>query len=133
MYISIHSGTWFPPDMTLQAKEFNLCFIRVENWAVMCLLPRSGFCLTSLPYRPDYWDAAKMVVLLEASPLYTCQSDDWVLGQPHLLRSTVQSAPGRALLNISTFVNSSNFPRSIVPAFMAFIHSPHSHSICHTL
>ena len=30
----VMSGTWFPPDMMLgiQAKEFNLCFIRPENF-----------------------------------------------------------------------------------------------------
>ncbi|KAK3572260.1 hypothetical protein QTP86_029526 [Hemibagrus guttatus] len=30
----VMSGAWFPPDMTLatQAKEFNLCFIRPENF-----------------------------------------------------------------------------------------------------
>ncbi|KAI3354616.1 hypothetical protein L3Q82_019120 [Scortum barcoo] len=37
----------------------------------MCLLLRSGFRLASLPYRPDWWIAAEMVVLLEASPLST--------------------------------------------------------------
>ena len=58
----------FPPDMMfdIQAKEFNLVFIRPENvvshglrvfwWilanskeAVMCLLLRSGFRLAALP------------------------------------------------------------------------------------
>ncbi|KAL0162229.1 hypothetical protein M9458_041625, partial [Cirrhinus mrigala] len=31
----VMSGAWFPPDMTLgiQANEFNLCFIRLENFA----------------------------------------------------------------------------------------------------
>jgi len=37
----------------------------------MCLLLRSGFCLATLPYRPDWWSAAEMVVLLEGSPLST--------------------------------------------------------------
>ena len=60
-------GAWFPPDVTLgiQAKEFNLAFIRPENLvsdglgvfrclvsnskrAVMCLLLRSGFRLATL-------------------------------------------------------------------------------------
>jgi len=39
--------------------------------AVMCLLLRSGFRLATLPYRPDWWIAAEMVVLLEGSPLST--------------------------------------------------------------
>ena len=88
----VMSGAWFPPDMTLgiQAKEFNLCFIRPENFvshglrvlqvpfgnsrrAVMCLLLRSGFRLATLPYRPAWWSAAEMVVLLEGSPLFTEQ------------------------------------------------------------
>jgi hypothetical protein len=58
-------GDRFPPDVTLgiQAKEFNLGFIRPENVvshglksilantkrAVMCLLLRSGFRLATLP------------------------------------------------------------------------------------
>ena len=60
-------GARFPPDVKLgiQAKEFNLGFIRPENlvshgqrvlWvhfgklqAVMCLLLRSGFRLATLP------------------------------------------------------------------------------------
>ena len=37
----------------------------------MCLLLRSGFRLATLPYRPDWWIAAEMVVLLEGSPLST--------------------------------------------------------------
>jgi hypothetical protein len=48
--------------------------------AVMYLLLRSGFRLATLPYRPDWWSAAEMVVLLEGSPISTeelelCQSD----------------------------------------------------------
>ena len=39
----------------------------------MYLLLRSGFCLSTLPYRPDWWSAAEMVVLLEGSPLSTEQ------------------------------------------------------------
>ena len=61
-------GAKFPPDVTLgiQAKEFNLGFIRPENLvsrglslfkgllansklAVMCLLMRTGFRLATLP------------------------------------------------------------------------------------
>ena len=37
----------------------------------MCLLLRSGFHLATLPYRPDWWIAAEMVVLLEGCPLST--------------------------------------------------------------
>ena len=60
-------GAGFPPDVTLgtQAK-------RVQSWsqanskrAVMCLL------LATLSYRPDWWSAAEMVVLLEDSPIST--------------------------------------------------------------
>ena len=83
-------GARLPPDVTLgiQAKEFNLDFIRPEDfvshglrvfrcllenskWAVMCLLLRSGFRLATLPLRPDWWSAAEMVVLLEGSPIST--------------------------------------------------------------
>ncbi len=64
----------------VQAKEFNLCFIRPENFVThglrvlqvplgMCLLLRSGFSLATLPYRRDWWSAGEMVVLLEGSPL----------------------------------------------------------------
>ena len=34
-------------------------------------LLRSGFRLATLPYKPDWWSAAEMVVLLEGSPLST--------------------------------------------------------------
>ncbi|KAK6306788.1 hypothetical protein J4Q44_G00237130 [Coregonus suidteri] len=37
----------------------------------MCVLLMSGFCLATLPYRPDWWSAAEMVVLLEGSPIST--------------------------------------------------------------
>uniref|UniRef100_A0A7N6B9W3 Epidermal growth factor receptor pathway substrate 15-like 1a n=1 Tax=Anabas testudineus TaxID=64144 RepID=A0A7N6B9W3_ANATE len=37
----------------------------------MCLSQRSCFRLASLPYRPDWWSAAEVVVLLEGSPLST--------------------------------------------------------------
>ena len=83
------SGAWFPPNMMpgIQAKEFNLCLTRPDNcfsWsesfrcilansrrAAMCLLLRSGFSLATLPYWPDWWIAAEMVILLEGSPLFT--------------------------------------------------------------
>ena len=39
----------------------------------MCLLLKSGFHLATLPYRPDWWSTAEMVVLLEGSPLFTVQ------------------------------------------------------------
>ena len=62
----VMSGARFPPDVTLciQAKEFNLGFIKLENLvshglmvcllanskrAGMCLLLRSGFRLATLP------------------------------------------------------------------------------------
>ena len=72
----------------IQAKDFNLGLIRPENLvshglrvfrcllenskrAVMCLLLMSGFCLATLPLRPDWCNAAEMVVLLEGSPIST--------------------------------------------------------------
>ena len=72
----------------IQAKGFNLGFIRPENLvshglrvlrclsvnskqAVMCLLLRSSFRLVILPSRPDWWSAAEMVVLLEGNPIST--------------------------------------------------------------
>ena len=44
----------------------------------MCLLQRSSFRLATLPYRPDWWSAAEMVVLLEGSHLSIkeCWSSD---------------------------------------------------------
>jgi hypothetical protein len=66
----------------IQAKEFNLGFIRPDNivshglrvfrcllanskWAVKCLLLRSGQSTTLA----DWWSAAEMVVLLEGYPI----------------------------------------------------------------
>ena len=51
----------------------------------MCLSLRSGFCIATLPKRPDWWGSAEIVVLLEGSPisrgtLELCQSDHRVLG-----------------------------------------------------
>ena len=84
----VMSSAWFPPNMTAwhscqrvqslshQTREF--CFSWSEsfrcilaNSTAMCLLLRSGFRLATLPYRPDWWIAAEMVVLLEGSPLST--------------------------------------------------------------
>ena len=80
----------FPPDVTLgiQAKEFNLGFVRQNNLVshglrvfrcplanskrtVMRLLLRSGFRLATLQKKPDWWSAEEMVVLLEGSPIST--------------------------------------------------------------
>ncbi|CDQ59229.1 unnamed protein product [Oncorhynchus mykiss] len=47
----------------------DLCLLANSNRAVMCLLLRSGFRLSTL--RPDLWSAAEMVVLLEGSPIST--------------------------------------------------------------
>ena len=81
------SGARFPPDVTrgMQAKEFNLGFIRPENLVSHGLrvlaespfgklqagshvpfLLRRGFRLATPPSRPDWWSAAKMLFLLEA-------------------------------------------------------------------
>ena len=92
-----HSMMLPPPRFTvgmvqgflqIHAKVFYLVFIRPETLvshlreslgvffvnskrAVMCLLLRRGFCLVTLLYRPDWWSAAEMVVLLEGSPIST--------------------------------------------------------------
>ena len=80
----VMSGAWFPPNITpgIHAKEFNLCLIRPDHFVYPGLRVlqvhfgklqplRSGFRLATLPYRPDLWIAAEMVVLLEGSPLST--------------------------------------------------------------
>ena len=61
-------GARFPPDVTLgiQAKEFNLGFIRPENH-----VPFTEEWLANLPLRPDWWSAVEMVVLLEGSSIST--------------------------------------------------------------
>uniref|UniRef100_A0A8C4TRY5 FERM and PDZ domain containing 2 n=1 Tax=Erpetoichthys calabaricus TaxID=27687 RepID=A0A8C4TRY5_ERPCA len=73
-------GARFPPNMTpgIHTKEFNFCLIRPENflpsgafWQTPGGLLRSGYRLATLPFRPDWWIAAEMVVLLEGSPLST--------------------------------------------------------------
>ena len=51
------------------------CILANSRWAAMCLLQRSGFPMATLQYRPDWWIAAEMVVLLEGSPLST--EDRW--------------------------------------------------------
>ncbi|KAI3351059.1 hypothetical protein L3Q82_005626 [Scortum barcoo] len=103
----VMSGAWFPPNMTpgINAKEFNLCLIRPENFVshglrvlqvhfgklqvqAGCHVPfDSGVAsaLASLPYRPDWWIAAEMVVLLEGFPLSTESLD----GRPALGRVLV--------------------------------------------
>ena len=66
------AGARFPPDVTLgiQAKEFNLGFIRPENLVshglriFRCLLENSKRAVM-------WWSAAEMVVLLEGSPIST--------------------------------------------------------------
>ena len=75
----VMSCAWFHLDMMLhQTREFCFswsfrCLLANSRRAVMSLLLRSGFCLATLPYRPDWWSAAEMVVLLEGSPLFTVQ------------------------------------------------------------
>jgi hypothetical protein len=74
---TVGMGARFPSDVTLgiQAKHFNLgsyglrvfrCLLANTKRAVICLLLRSGFHLAT-----DWWSAAKMVVLLEGSPIST--------------------------------------------------------------
>ena len=50
--------------------EFFRCLLAKSKWTVMCLLLRSDFHLATLPWRPDWWSAAEIVVLLEGSPIY---------------------------------------------------------------
>ena len=78
------------------------CNLANSRQAAMCPLLRSGFHLATLPYRPDWWIAAEMVVLLEGSPVSTEErwSSDWVtitsLTKALLLRSL--SLDGRPAL-----------------------------------
>lgn len=89
--IVLPSCAWFPPDITLsiQAKEFNPCFIRLENFVsrvmgvlqvsvgklsvcrLSCAFSWGVASIWSLPNRPNCWSAAEIVVLLEGSPLFT--------------------------------------------------------------
>ena len=55
----------------LMVWESFRCILANCRRAAMCLLLRSGFHLATLPYWPDCWIAAEMVVLLEGSPLST--------------------------------------------------------------
>ena len=70
-------GARFPLDVTLgiQAKEFNLGFIRPENLAskvFRCLFANSKRAvMCRLATLPDWWSAAEMVVLLEGYPIST--------------------------------------------------------------
>ena len=57
----------------LMVWESFRCLLANSSRAVMCLPLRSGFRLATLPYRPAWWSAAEMVVLLEGSPLFTEQ------------------------------------------------------------
>lgn len=77
----------------------------------MCLLLKSGFHLATQPYRPGWWRAAEVIVLLEVSPLSTQQcwsfvrvasgywSRPWLrLFYPWSLRLAGQSTLGRVLV-----------------------------------
>ena len=66
-------------------KSFR-CILANSRRAAMCLLLRSGFRLATLPYRPDWWIAAEMVVLPEGSPLSTdhVQSTEFTTGRLQL-------------------------------------------------
>lgn len=52
-------------------REAFRCILAHSRRAAMCLWLRSGFCLATLTYRPDWCIAAEMAVLLEGSPLST--------------------------------------------------------------
>lgn len=62
--VHVMNSVWFLPDMALhvQVKKFS-CLLANSKYALMCLLLSSGFSLAALPYRPDWWSAAQMVVL----------------------------------------------------------------------
>ena len=72
----VMSGAWFSPNVMpgIHSKEFNFSLIRPENLVSYGqrilqmpfgkLQAGSGFHLATLPYRPDWWIAAQMVVLL---------------------------------------------------------------------
>lgn len=79
---------WFLLDAMLgsQAKKLNLHFLRPKNFVthglrvlgmlfskLLILLLRNFFHLATLPYRSDWWSAAKMAVFLEGSRLSTKQ------------------------------------------------------------
>ena len=66
--------TWllaFRPILFLMVWESLRCILANSEQAVMCLLLRSGFHLTTLSSRSDWWSAAGMVVLLESSSIST--------------------------------------------------------------
>ena len=77
------SSIFVSPDqriLFLMVWESFRCILANSRRAAMCLLLRSGFRVATLSYRPDWWIAAEMVVLLEGSPLSTkeCWSSDRV-------------------------------------------------------
>ncbi len=53
----------------LMVGESFRCLLANSRWAIMCLL--LSLLSGSLPYRPDWWSAVKMVVLLKGFPLST--------------------------------------------------------------
>ena len=101
----------FRPKSSILVSSFR-CLLANSKQAVMCLLLRSGFCLATLPKRPDWWSAAEMDVLLEGSPISTeelwrlSQSDHRVLGHlpdqgpssPRLLTLARRPVLGRVLV-----------------------------------
>ncbi|MEQ2301746.1 hypothetical protein AMECASPLE_039225 [Ameca splendens] len=60
------------------SKSPSGAFGKIPDRLTCAFLSRSGFHLATLPYRPDWWIAARVVVLLEDSPLstYECWSSD---------------------------------------------------------
>lgn len=75
-------GACFSPDKLLAVlpKEFSLHLTRPENlfphaalmslYPVLCLLfNNTGFCLATLPWRPDLWSAAETVLRLSGSSI----------------------------------------------------------------
>jgi hypothetical protein len=80
----VMSGAWFPSDVTvgIQAKSsilvssdqrilFRCLLGKLQADCHVPFLLRSGFCLATLPSRPDWWRAVEMVVFLEGSPIST--------------------------------------------------------------
>ena len=67
-----------PKSSILVSSDQKILFLMAWEYfqgklQVGCHVPftGSGFCLATLPYRPDWWSSAEMVVLLECSPIST--------------------------------------------------------------
>lgn len=77
-----------------------------SSLCAMCLLLRSGRPVT-LPYRPEWWIAAEMVVLLEVSPLST--EELWWRGH-HVVGHLPDQGPSAPVGHFSCPASSSDKP-----------------------